>query len=362
MDSQQEPSKEIFLDGKRISESSPVYFIAEIGSNFDQDLSRAKDLIYMAKEAGADAAKFQHYTAQSLVSDRGFKGLKSNNSHQSSWKKSVFDTYAQASIDQNWTKTLKDTCVDAGLSFFTSPYSFDLVDLVDDFVPAHKIGSGDITWTEIISHVAGKSKPVLLATGASDLSDVQRAMSVVLQKNADVVLMQCNTNYTAVRENFNHLHLNVITKFQELYPGVITGLSDHTLGDVSVLGAVALGARVIEKHFTDSTKRDGPDHSFSMTPVSWRDMVERTRDLQAALGSNEKHIESNEKETAVLQRRSIYAAQDLPRGTIIDESHLIMLRPCPDDALHPFEVSKLLGRKLVRDLKDGEIVKMVDIK
>lgn len=355
------PSQEISIDGKKISNAQPVYFIAEIGSNFDQDLSRAKDLIYMAKEAGADAAKFQHYTAQSLVSDLGFKSLGKNNSHQSHWKKSVFDTYANASINQDWTSVLRDTCADAGLSFFTSAYSCKLVDSVDEFVPAYKIGSGDITWTGIIDHIISKGKPVLLATGASNMSDVQRATNTILNVTPDMVLMQCNTNYTAKRENFNHLHLNVISKFQEMYPGVITGLSDHTQGDVAVLGAVALGARVIEKHFTDSTERVGPDHSFSMTPETWRDMVERTRDLQAALGINEKKVEPNEKETKILQRRSVCAAKDLSSGTIISEDYLSMLRPCPDDAIQPFEVSKLLGRTLLKDIKSGEHIKWVDL-
>lgn len=361
MTNQRIPSKQISIDGKKISKSSPVYFIAEIGSNFDQDLSRAKDLIYMAKEAGADAAKFQHYTAQSLVSDVGFRGMAANNSHQASWKKSVYDTYDDASINQDWTEILRDTCADAGLAFFTSPYSFDLVDLVDDFVPAHKIGSGDITWTEIIEHIARKDKPVLLATGASNMADVQRAMNVILGFNSDIILMQCNTNYTASRDNFNYLHLNVVSKFQEMYPGIITGLSDHTQGDVSVLGAVALGVRVIEKHFTDSIEREGPDHAFSMTPTTWRDMVERTRDLQAALGIREKEVEPNEKETMVLQRRSICAARDLSKGTIISEVHLNMLRPCPDDAIQPFEAGQLVGRVLLRDIKNGEHLKWEDI-
>ena len=361
MTKQRTPSKQISIDGRKISKSSPVYFIAEIGSNFDQDLSRAKDLIYMAKEAGADAAKFQHYTAQSLVSDVGFKGLAANNSHQSSWKKSVYDTYDDASLNQDWTEILRDTCADAGLAFFTSPYSFDLVDLVDDFVPAHKIGSGDITWTGIIEHIARKDKPVLLATGASNMADVQRAMNTILDFNSDVILMQCYTNYTASRDNFNYLHLNVLRKFQEIYPGIITGLSDHTQGDVSVLGAVTLGARVIEKHFTDSIERDGPDHAFSMTPTTMRDMIERTRDLQAALGISEKEVEPNEKETIVLQRRSICAAKNLSKGTIISEDHLNMLRPCPDGSIQPFEVDQLVGRVLLTDIKNGDHLKWEDV-
>jgi len=351
------PSSKLCIDGKNISIDDPVYFIAEIGSNFDQDLERAKELIYMAKDAGADAAKFQHYSANSLVSDYGFKNMRNNNSHQSLWENSVFETYKNASLNQDWTGVLKETCRDAGLSFFTSPYSFDLVDLVDSHVPAHKIGSGDISWIKIIEHIAAKNKPVLLATGASDMVDVQRAVHAILSINPNIILLQCNTNYTASRSNFANLQLNVIPEFRRIYPGIITGLSDHTKGDVSVLGAVALGARVIEKHFTDSTDRKGPDHSFSMTPSSWRDMVERTRDLQASLGGSIKKVEDNERETRVLQRRSLCVGSDLKAGTVIKKSDLAILRPCPLDSIQPFDENKVIGKTLVRDVSNGQNLK-----
>lgn len=356
-----QPSCEILIDEKRISKKDPVYFIAEIGSNFDNDLSRANDLIYMAKEAGADAAKFQHYTASSLVSDFGFKKIGNSKSHQSSWKKSVYETYKDASINQDWTCVLQETCRDAGLSFFTSPYSFDLVNLVDQYVPAYKVGSGDITWIEIIEYMASKGKPILLATGASDLIDVQRAVDAVLNITSDLILLQCNTNYTASRKNFSCLQLNVISAFERMYPGIITGLSDHMPGYVSVLGAVALGARVIEKHFTDSIDRVGPDHSFSMTPVTWREMVERTRDLEAALGDGQKKVEENELETKVLQRRSICATNGLKKGMQIRKHDLTVLRPCPADGIPPFEMQNVIGKTLKRNINPGEYIKWVDL-
>jgi N-acetylneuraminate synthase len=344
-----------------ISKTDPVYFIAEIGSNFDQDLNRAKDLIYKAKEAGADAAKFQHYTANSLVSDFGFKEIGNSKSHQSSWKKSVYETYKDASINQDWTSVLQKTCRDAGLSFFTSPYSFDLVDLVDQYVPAYKVGSGDITWIEIIEYIASKGKPIVLATGASDLMDVQRAVDAILDITSDLILLQCNTNYTASHRNFSYLQLNTISTFQKIYPGILTGLSDHMPGHVSVLGAVALGARVIEKHFTDSTDRAGPDHAFSMTPASWREMVDRTRELEASLGSGLKQVEENETETKVLQRRSICSVNSLPKGKKIEKQDLTMLRPCPADGIPPYEIHKLIGKSLKRNISPGEYIKWTDL-
>lgn len=356
-----QPSTEILIDEKRISKIDPVYFIAEIGSNFDQDLNRAKDLIYMAKDAGADAAKFQHYTAKSLVSDFGFKALGSSKSHQASWTKSVYETYEDASLNPEWTSSLKETCIDAGLSFFTSSYSFELVDMVDAYVPAFKIGSGDITWIEIVKYIADKNKPVLLSTGASDIKDVDRAVKSILNIHSDLVLMQCNTNYTADPKNFSNLHLKVISTFQNMYPGIITGLSDHMPGCVAVLGAVALGARVIEKHFTDSNKRIGPDHPFSMTPNTWREMVDRTRELESALGDSQKKIEENEKETVIVQRRSICASKRLKKDTKINPNDLNILRPCPEDGIHPYEIENIIGKTLNRNIDSGECIKWTDL-
>lgn len=355
------PAPVIHIDGKRISLNDPVYFIAEIGSNFDRDLSRAKDLIYLAKEAGADAAKFQHYTAGTLVSDHGFKKLDGRQSHQASWKKSVYETYEDASLNRDWTAALKQTCDEAGLTFITSPYSPELVDYVDRYVPAYKIGSGDITWIEIVQYMASKKKPVLLATGASTMEDVKRAADAVLEITPDLILLQCNTNYTADHNNYSYLQLNVLREFEAMYPGVLLGLSDHMPGHVSVLGAVALGARVIEKHFTDSTDREGPDHPFSMTPATWKEMVARTRELEASLGDGRKRIEENERDTVVVQRRCIRADRELKSGDLLSKEDLTMLRPCPADGIPPFEVGGLVGKRLKRDVKLGEYLRWEDI-
>ena len=166
------------MQGRKIGTRYPTYFIADIAANHDGDLERAKDLIYMAAEAGADAAKFQHFQAETIVSDYGFKSLKESNTHQSKWKDTVFNVYKDASVNLDWTSTLKETCHDAGIPFFTTPYSLDVVDYMDTHVPAYKIGSGDITWIEMIARVASKQKPYFLATGASTADEVHRAVCV----------------------------------------------------------------------------------------------------------------------------------------------------------------------------------------
>lgn len=355
-----QPERVLHIADKSIGDTFPVYFIADIAANHDGDLERAKDLIYMAAEAGADAAKFQHFTAGTIVSDTGFKALGVQQSHQAKWKKSVIEVYQDASVPLMWTAALKETCDKAGICFFTSPYDKALVDHIDPYVPAFKIGSGDITWLEIIEHIAAKQKPYIIATGASNMDEVCRAVEVALVINPQIALMQCNTNYTADLENFRYIQLNVLKSYRAMYPDMVLGLSDHTLGHSTVLGAVALGARMIEKHFTDDTGREGPDHGFSMSPQAWREMVEATRELDLALGDDIKKVETNELQTAVLQRRAIRLAQDLCAGSEITRSHLTVLRPCPSDAISPALLAQITGKRLARDIKSGDYLRWTD--
>ena len=209
------------INKRKIGENEPVYFIADIAANHDGDLNRAKDLIYLAAEAGADAAKFQHFQAETIVSNKGFTDLGANSSHQSSWNKSVFEVYKDASINLDWTDVLKKTCDDAKIDFFTSPYSLDLVDYIDKYVPAYKIGSGDITWIEIIEKIASKNKPYILATGASNIEEVKNAVNSAYKINKNLALLQCNTNYTGSVENFNFINLNVLKSYKKLFPNLI---------------------------------------------------------------------------------------------------------------------------------------------
>ena len=352
----------LMINDKKIGKNHPAYFIADIGANHDGDIERAKDLIYLCAEAGADAAKFQHFKADSIVSDHGFKSMSDEGSHQTNWKKSVFDVYKDASINLDWTDTLKETCEKAGVAFFTSAYSFDLVDFIDPYVPAYKIGSGDITWTEMIEYVAQKQKPYIIASGASSMDDVIRAVSAGLKINRQLCLMQCNTNYTASLENFKYIQLNVLRVFREMYPDVVLGLSDHTPGHSTVLGAVTLGAKMIEKHFTDNNDIEGPDHKFSMNPKSWKEMVDATRELENALGNGIKKIEDNEQQTAIVQRRSIRVLSDVPQGSKITREHLTVLRPCPKDGLAPFHMDEVVGKTAAKEIKAGEHIRWIDLK
>jgi len=337
-----------------ISNNSKTYFIADIAANFDGDIARAKDLIYLAAEAGADAAKFQNFLAKTIVSDQAFKTIGKQLSHQADWKDSVYDVYDKASLPILWTETLRDTCVDAGIDYITTPYDLSLIPILSEYVSAWKVGSGDITWHELIRTLSLDDKPLLIATGASNMNEVELAMSVALENKKDVVLMQCNTNYTASLENFKYIELNVLKEYRKKYPDIILGLSDHTPGHSTVLGSIALGAKVIEKHFTDDNDREGPDHKFSMNPRSWRDMVDRSRELEYALGTGIKKIMDNEKESVVVQRRGLCASHDLEVGRIITSDDLIALRPCINNGIEPYKMQQLIGKKTNCKVVSGE--------
>jgi sialic acid synthase SpsE len=344
-----------FRIGERsVGDGHAVYFIADIAANHDGSLERAKRLIRLAAKAGANAAKFQHFRASKIVSDLGFRALGTQLSHQAGWCKSVFEVYREASLPWEWTADLKACCDEEAIDFLSTPYDFEAANMLDGYVQAYKIGSGDITWPELLEHVARKKKPVILSTGASGMRDVQRAVEILQAVNPQLALLQCNTNYTGSTDSLDHIHLNVLGTYRMQFPEMVLGLSDHTPGHATVLGAVALGARIIEKHFTDDVTREGPDHSFSMTTDTWSEMVERTRELERALGSPEKFVADNERGTVVLQRRCLRAARDLRTGERLERSDIDVLRPAPSGAIFPYEIDKVIGRRLLVPIRKGD--------
>ncbi len=352
---------EIKIADRMIGPDRPTYFIADIAANHDGDLDRAKMLIRLAKSAGADAAKFQNFTAPKIVSDYGFRHMNAQVSHQATWKKSVVEVYAGASLPFEWTPILREECDEVGVHYFTSPYDYDAIEYVNPFVPAFKVGSGEIDWIEALEHMASKGKPILLATGASDIADVQRAVHAIQRVNKELVLLQCNTNYTASDGNYDHIHLNVLKTYATMFPDVVLGLSDHTHGNATVLGAVALGARVVERHFTDDNQREGPDHKFALNPSDWAQMVEETRRLERAMGSADKRIAGNEQETKIVQRRCLRAACLIKAGDILRRDMIDVLRPATPGAIKPYEIPDVVGRRALRDLTVGEELRWIDL-
>ena len=314
----------------------------------------------MAKKSGADAVKFQHFLAPKIVSDYGFKKLGKKAGHQSNWKNSVYETYEKYSLNRDWDKKLVEYSKKIGILWMTTPYDFNALNKLNKYSHAFKIGSGDITWTNFLEAVALKKKPVLLATGASTFEDVNRAVKTIYKKNKKICIMQCNTNYTNSRKNFEHIILKVLNLYKKKFPFAILGLSDHTEGHATVLGAISLGARIVEKHFTDDRKRSGPDHYFSMDPNSWKEMIERSRELENALGIEKKVIENNEKISCILQRRCIRLNKDLSAGEKISLNDIVLLRPAPKNAYTPYQIKNILKKKLKKNKKKGTELYKVD--
>ena len=343
-----------------ITNEGRPYFIADIAANHDGDLGRAYKLIELAKESGADVAKFQNFKAQTIVNKLAFDAMPKQ-THQAKWSKSVYEVYDEAAIADEWTAKLKEKCDEVGIEYMTSPYDFDAIDSVDRYVNAYKVGSGDITWLEIIEYMAKKGKPILLATGAANIEEVKVAMDCVEKYTKDIVLMQCNTNYTASEENFKYINLNVLRTYRELFPDCVLGLSDHTFGHSTVVGAIALGARVIEKHFTDDNGRVGPDHKFAMNPTTWKNMVKSSIEVWDALGDGVKKVEDNELNSRIVQQRSLFVKKDMKAGETITREDIIPLRPIMVDGIKPDNMNKVVGRVLCKDISAGNHIRWEDI-
>lgn len=340
---------------------APIYFIADIAANHDGSLDRAKRLIEMAANSGASAVKFQHFRAKYIVSRRGFEDLRGKLSHQSAWSKSVYDVYEDASLPWTWTDQLAITAQNCGVDFFTAPYDLEAIDFVDPYVPAFKVGSGDITWIEAIEHMARKGKPIFIATGASSMSDVERAVTAIRKHNVAYCLMQCNTNYTGNDENKSKTNINVLKTFSQKFSDSVLGLSDHTTDNVTVMAGIALGAKAIEKHFTDDTSGKGPDHHFSLDATSWRKMVDEAKLLQEVLGDGEKKIEENELETVIIQRRALRYKRNLKKGHVLTKEDIFPLRPYSPNGVPPYLLSAVVGKTLNSDVSEDELLTPNDV-
>ena len=341
-------SKEIKIAKKIVGLDYPTYIIAEIGANFDGDINKAKKLCLAAKEAGADCAKYQSFLSSKIVSGKGFASMKLKGVH-GSWGRPVEEVFKEAEFPREWHKEIAKYCKEIGIDFSSAPYDFEAVDLLDNLdVPFIKIGSGEITWPEMIRYIASKNKPVFLATGDSSLAEVDEAVKIIESTgNKDLVLMQCITNYPS---KIGSANINVLKTYQVAF-NVLTGYSDHTPGDVVALGAVALGARVIEKHFTLSKQDKGPDHPHSMEPKEMKDMIDRIRQLESALGSSRKEVVEEESETVVVQRRGIYAARRISKEKMLEEEDLVELRPAL--GILPKYKEILIGKKVKEDIEES---------
>ena len=349
-------NKTIKIGDRFIGENYPTYFIAEIGGNFDGSIEKAKKLIDAAKAAGADCAKFQTFTADTIVSEGGFSKMELHGVH-GSWGRKVSEVFKDVEFPLEWHKEIADYCKKVGIDFTTSPYFKEAVDLcVDLNVPFIKIGSGDITWLEMLEYIAKTGLPIMLATGDATMSEIDEAVRTIEKTgNKNLVLMQCITNYPSKIDSAN---VNVLKTYQSAFQ-CLTGYSDHSPGHVVALASVVLGGRVIEKHFTLNKKDKGPDHPHSMEPDEFKFMVDSIREVERAMGSTRKEVVKEEGETVFVQRRCLYAKKDLVKGQVISEEDLDVLRPAL--GIPPKFRKTIIGKTVNKDIPAGDPIFWEDL-
>lgn len=349
-------AKAFSIGTRVVGEGAPTYFIAEIGANFDGDLELAKKYAKAAKDIGADCAKIQTFKAKKIVSRAGFASMDLKGVH-GSWKRPVDEVFAEVEFPREWHKEFFEYCRSIGITPSTAAYDYEAVDLVDGLgIEFYKIGSGDITWLEMVEYIARKGKPVILATGASTMDEVREAVATIEKTgNKNLGLLQCITNYPSKFESAN---INVLKTYAQEF-GAVVGYSDHTPDDVVTLGSVAIGAKIIEKHVTFDRANKGPDHPHSMTFEEFGRMIERVRNLEAAMGSTEKRVVAEESETVIVQRRGLTATRDLDAGAILKDGDIEELRPAL--GLAPKYKRELYGKALKHARKAGEPIRQEDI-
>ena len=349
-------NKIITIGDKKIGAEYPTYFIAEIGGNFDGSIDKAKRLIDAAKESGADCAKFQTFTAETIVSEGGFSKMELHGVH-GSWGRTVTEVFKDVELPLEWHYELVDYCKSVGIDFSTSPYYKEAVDLcVEMKLPFIKIGSGEITWLEMIEYIASKGIPIMLATGDATMSEIDEAVRTIERTgNKNLVLMQCITNYPSKIDSAN---VNVLKTYQRAFD-CLTGYSDHSPGHVVALASVVLGGRVIEKHFTLDKTCKGPDHPHSMEPDEFKFMVDSIREVERAMGSTRKEVVEEESETVYVQRRCLYAKNDLKKGQVITLDDIDVLRPAL--GIQPKFKETIIGKTVNKDIPAREPIFWEDL-
>lgn len=320
---------------RAIGDGQPCYVIAEIGSNHNQDWDLALRMIDAAADAGADAVKFQTFKGETHVSK--FAKMPSYLMEG----QSIQDLLKTLELNRDWQAPLQAHAEARGVHFFSSPCDVEAVDQLAALdAPAMKVASFDLPDLSLIRHIAEAGKPVILSTGMADWMDIQRGIDTCLDaQNSDIVLLQCTSMYPAPVDLSN---LRAMATMRQAF-GVLTGYSDHTLGDVVSCAAVAMGACMIEKHFTLDRDLPGPDHSFAMEPAEFAQMMQRIRETEAAFGDGAKNgPRGPEIEMAEKVRRSLHAARDIAEGETITQDMLVIKRP--GRGIPPYLGDQLIGR------------------
>ncbi len=346
--------QKIKISNKLVGADEPVFVIAEAGVNHNGKLSLALNLVEAAKKAGADAVKFQTFKTEDLVT----KNVQIAEYQKANIGKddSQFNVLKKLELTENEFKQLKEYCDQQQIIFLSTPHTMEAVDLLEPLVPAFKIPSGEITNLPFLEKAAQKQKPIILSTGMANLKEVGEAVEIIKKAgNKQIILLHCTTDYPCALDKVNLRAMQTMAdKFN-----LPVGYSDHTLSLTVPSSAVALGAVVIEKHFTLDKTMPGLDHKASLEPEEFKKMVKSIRQTEVVLGSPNKQPTASEQKIKKLVRKSIVAKTDIKKGAKITKEMLAIKRP--GTGLAPKEMDKALGKKATKDIKQDELIQLADL-
>ena len=339
--------KQIKINDKYISSTEPVYIIAEISANHNQDYDEAVRLVRAAKDAGADAVKLQTYTPDTLTidSDKGYFRI----GEGTLWEgRNLYDLYSEAYTPWEWYPKLKQVASDLKMDIFSTAFDPTAVDFLEEMkVPIHKVASFEIVDIPLIEKMARTGKPLIISTGMATLGEIEEAVLAARKAGAsEIALLKCTSAYPAPPEEMN---LQTIPHLSEAF-GVPVGISDHTLGIEVPIAAVALGACIVEKHFTLSRSVPGPDSAFSLEPQEFKAMVGAIRIAEKALGRVRYGVSEEEAKSRIF-RRSLFVVKDVKAGEVFTKDNVRSIRP--GYGLHPRHLRQILGSRAAMDVERG---------
>jgi len=337
--------EKIKVGSKFVGEGEPCYIIAEMSANHAGDFERAIEIIHAAKDCGADCVKIQTYTPDTMTihSDKDYFKIK-----EGTWKEqSLYSLYKKANTPWQWHKSLMQEAKKVGIDFLSTPFDKSSVDFLEGLgMSFYKIASFELTDLPLIEYIASKRKPIILSTGMGSFSEIKDAVEVIKKNKTDLCLLKCSSAYPAELEDMN---LKTICHLKETFK-VAVGLSDHSLGSVGAVTAVALGANIIEKHFCICRNIKNPDASFSMEPPEFKQMVKEIRSSEKAIGKVSYEISKGEKANQIF-RRSIFVVKDIKEGDFFTEENTRVIRPAY--GLEPKHYKDILGKRAVKKIERG---------
>jgi len=333
--------------------SQKVLIIAEAGVNHNGDLQKALALVDAAAEAGADYVKFQTFKADKIVNPNAQKADYQKNNMQGE-EYTQFGMLKKLEMGEDWYPVLIKRCKEKGIHFLSTGFDVDSIDFLNDLeIPFYKIPSGEITNKPYLQHIARKGKDIILSTGMANLQEVKDAVKVIEAEGISrerITVLHCNTEYPSPMQDVNLLAMHHIARELD----VKIGYSDHTLGIEVPIAAVALGAVVIEKHFTIDRTLPGPDHAASLEPDELKAMVSGIRNIELAIaGSGIKEPSESEKKNLNIVRKSLHYKESLKKGHMIDANDFIVLRPAT--GINPMQIDEFVGKELKTDVIQGQV-------